>query len=97
LRESVFNAKDQRVEGSKGDKSSIRVIFLDPSPLWFFALKTRFLECAQEGDQIGLLLLAQLQLLDQIEELHHIFERQHPSVVQIRRRLFYAAQREGLE
>lgn len=50
-----------------------------------------YLEYARKCDQIGFLPLIQFQLLNQVEEFRHIFERQHLPVVQIRRRLFYAA------
>jgi hypothetical protein len=50
--------------------------------------RRRSLELTHEGDQVGLLLRGELQLHDQIEELHGILERQRPSIVQIGRTVF---------
>ena len=57
----------------------------------------RRLQRAKERDQVGLLLVSQLCAEHQIEELDGVFEREQAVVVQIRRRIFDAAQREGLD
>src|SRR5690606_34930455 len=50
----------------------------------------------QVADQVALLLLRQLQSENEVEELDGIVEGQQPAVVQIRRAVLDAAQREGL-
>src|SRR5262249_30508325 len=52
---------------------------------------------SQERSQILLLFLGQLQLEEQVEELHGIFERGQPAVMEVRRRILDPAQGEGLD
>ena len=54
-------------------------------------------EGAKERDQIALLLAGQFRSEHQIEELNRIIECQQAPIVQIGRRIFDAAQREGLD
>src|SRR5712692_6926109 len=60
-------------------------------------LRKLFLQDAQERDQICLLLLRQVKLLDQIEKLDSIFERQQSTVVEVGGRLLNASQGKGLD
>lgn len=55
------------------------------------------LEAQQEGDQVILLLVRELQLEHEVEELDGIVERGQASVVQVGRRVLDAAQRERLD
>src|SRR5207302_729321 len=54
-------------------------------------------EAQHERDEVLLLLVIQLQFQNQIEELHRVFEGQQAAVVQVRRRVLDAAQRERLD
>jgi len=55
------------------------------------------LERTQERHQVLLLLRIEFDAEDQVEELHGVVERQQAIVVQVRRRVLDAAQREGLD
>src|SRR5581483_7505897 len=55
------------------------------------------LQSAQESDQIFFLLRRQVELFDEIEKLDRVLKRQQAAIVQVRWRLFDAAQREGLD
>src|SRR5438445_12801316 len=59
--------------------------------------KGKALQRAQEGDQISLLVLSQLQVEEQVKELDGILQGRQSTIVQIRRRVLDAAQREGLD
>src|SRR5947209_868165 len=50
----------------------------------------------QEGHEVRLLLLAELQPLHEVEELHRVLQRQAAAVVEVRRAVLDAPQREGL-
>jgi hypothetical protein len=54
-------------------------------------------EGTKEGDEIALLLAGQFRAEHQIEELNRIIKRQQPSVVEIRRRILDATERESLD
>src|SRR5689334_18619825 len=51
----------------------------------------------QEGDEITLLGLAQLEVEEEVEELDAVLEGGQPAVVEVRRRVLDAPQREGLD
>ena len=55
------------------------------------------LQLPQERDEVGLLLLGQLQLQDEVEELDGVLQGQAAAVVQVRRAVLDAAQRERLD
>src|SRR5713101_9226374 len=54
-------------------------------------------ELPQEGDQVALLLSAELDSGDEVEELDGVVERQQPPVVQVGRRILDAPERERLD
>src|SRR5947209_5215013 len=53
------------------------------------------LKLAQEGYQVLLLLFGELQFLDEVEELHRVFQRQAAAVVEVGRAVLDAPQRKG--
>src|SRR5690242_16255952 len=53
-------------------------------------------QLSKERYQVRLLLLAELQSLDQVEELDRVLQRQAAAVVEVRRAVLDAPQREGL-
>ena len=55
------------------------------------------LQAPHEGDEVGFLFCVQLRAEHEVEELDGVFERQQAVVVQVRRRVFDAAQRERLD
>ena len=55
------------------------------------------LQLAHEGDEVLLLLRSELQLENDVEELHSVFERQQSAIVQIRRTVFDASKCKGLD
>ena len=50
---------------------------------------------SHERDKIDLLFLGQLQLQDEVEELHRVFQGEQPAIVEVRRRVLDTAQRKG--
>src|SRR5215203_6710004 len=61
----------------------------DGRPVW-----RDHLQLAQERHQVGFLWPAELQLQDQVEEFHRVFQGQSASIMQVRGALLDAAQSE---
>ena len=55
------------------------------------------LQRSQERDDVLFLLRNELQSEHQVEEFHRVVQREQPIVVQVRRRVLDAAQREGFD
>jgi hypothetical protein len=54
-------------------------------------------ELSHEGHEIALFLLVEVDARHEIEELDGVLQRQQSPVVQVRRRVLDAAEREGLD
>src|SRR5450631_149684 len=67
-----------------------------PPDVYVRRAETRGSQRPHERHQVLLLLRIQLQFQDEVEELHRVLQRQQAVVVQVRRRVLDAAEREGL-